>query len=121
MDGGRITVNDQDGVGVVALVGEHDLSTAADVGDALGGLRAAGLVVDLSQTTFLDSSILGVLLAAARDAEQRQAPFAVVIADDPASPPRRIFNLTGLISALPVATDLDAAIAAGRNSSTPTG
>ena len=121
MDGGRITVDDRDGVGVVALVGEHDLSTAADVGDALGGLRAAGLVVDLNQTTFLDSSILGVLLAAARDAEQRQAPFAVVIADDPASPPRRIFNLTGLISALPVATDLDAAIAAGRNSATPTG
>jgi anti-anti-sigma factor len=121
MDGGRITTVDRDGVAVVALVGEHDLSTAPDVGYALRQPRATGLVVDLSQTTFLDSSILGVLLTAARDAEQRQASFAVVISDDPVSAPRRIFDLTGLISALPVETDLAAAVAAGRNSTAPTG
>jgi len=116
MDGGHITVDDQDSVAVVTLVGEHDLSTAPDVGRALRQPRSAGLVVDLSQTTFLDSSILGVLLTAARDAVQRQVSFAIVIPDDPDSAPRRIFDLTGLITALPVQTDLAAAIESGRNS-----
>ena len=116
MDGGRITVDDRDRVAVVALVGEHDLSTAPDVGDALRQPGSAGLVVDLSQTTFLDSSILGVLLTAARDAEQRQVSFAVVVPNDPGSAPRRIFDLTGLTSALPVQTDLAVAVEAGRNS-----
>ena len=119
MDAGHITVDNRDGVAVVALVGEHDLSTAPDVGYALGQPKVAGLVVDLSQTTFLDSSILGVLLAAARDSEQRQASFAVVIPDHPESAARRIFDLTGLISALPVETDLDTAVEAGRNSTAP--
>ena len=121
MEHGRITVDDRDGVAVVALVGEHDQSTAPDVGNALRQQGAAALVVDLKPTTFLDSSILGVLLAAARETEQRQVSFAVVIPDDPASAARRIFDLTGLNSALPVVTDLDAAVDAGRNSTAPAG
>jgi anti-sigma B factor antagonist len=121
MEDGRITVDDRDGVAVVALVGEHDLSTASEVGYALGQPRPAGLVVDLSRTTFLDSSILGVLLTAARESEQRQASFAVVIPENPMSAAHRIFDLTGLISALPVGTDLDTAVEASRNSTAPTG
>jgi anti-anti-sigma factor len=119
MDSGRIMVDERDGMAVVALVGEHDLSTAPDV-DAALKLPKAGLVVDLSPTTFLDSSILGVVLAAARSAEQRQVPFTVVIPDDSGSPARRIFDLTGLASALSVTTDLAAAVDAGNGSTAPT-
>jgi anti-anti-sigma factor len=118
MDSGQIKVDERDGVAVVALVGEHDLSTAPDVDAALRRPKE-GLVVDLSPTTFLDSSILGVVLAVAREAGQRQVPFTVVIPDDSASPARRIFDLTGLASALSVTTDLAAAVDAG-NSTAPT-
>jgi anti-sigma B factor antagonist len=119
MDSGQIKVDQRDGVAVIALVGEHDLSTAPDV-DAALRLPKAGLVVDLSPTTFLDSSILGVVVAVARDAEQRQVPFTVVIPDDSGSPARRIFDLTGLASALSVATDIATAIDGGNSSTAPT-
>jgi anti-sigma B factor antagonist len=118
MDSGRITVDERDGVAVVALVGEHDLSTAPDVEAALR-LPKAGLVVDLSPTTFLDSSILGIVLTAARRAEQRQVTFTVVIPEDSGSPARRIFDLTGLASALSVTADLAAAVGAGDGSTAP--
>jgi anti-anti-sigma factor len=116
MDEARITVDDRHGVTVVALVGEHDLSTALEVSDAFAALTD-GLVIDLSRTTFLDSSILGAVLGAARDAEQRKMPFTVVIPDDPGSAARRIFDLTGLMTTLPVASDVAGAVEARQDGS----
>jgi anti-sigma B factor antagonist len=50
---------------VVRLVGEHDISTAPEVRRALNAASSAPLVVlDLGPTTFLDSTILGVFVAA---------------------------------------------------------
>ena len=118
MNDGQITVEDHGGVAVVALLGEHDLSTAAEVEEALQP-AAAGTVVDLTGTTFLDSSTLGALIAAARECTQRESPFAVVLPDDPSSPARRIFDLTGLISALPVASSVAGAVEAARAGITP--
>jgi len=50
---------------VISLAGEHDLHTAPEVERALRSVIAAGgrtAVVDLTETTFLDSTILSVLL-----------------------------------------------------------
>ena len=46
------------GVAVVSLLGEHDIATADDVRNALASLlhTGAGVVVDLTETTFVDCS-----------------------------------------------------------------
>ena len=62
-------VRGEGGVAVVKLRGEHDLSTAQAVRSALRSAVESGppaVVVDLSDTTFLDSSILGALIGAYR-------------------------------------------------------
>lgn len=64
---GRIeTVRSSAGTTVVALVGDHDMSTAPELRTVLAKAIAdvPGIVVDLSETTFLDSSILHALIEA---------------------------------------------------------
>ena len=51
---------------VVTLLGEHDVATASELRQALRTpTRAAAVVVDLSECTVLDGSIVGVLVGAA--------------------------------------------------------
>jgi anti-sigma B factor antagonist len=55
---------------VLALDGDIDIHTAPRVRDRLAALQAAGstsVVVDLAGVNFLDSSALGVLVAAHRE------------------------------------------------------
>lgn len=64
---GRIeTVRSPSDTVVVRLVGDHDLSTAPELRTVLRKAVADGpeVVVDLSETTFLDSSILHALIEA---------------------------------------------------------
>jgi anti-sigma B factor antagonist len=92
-----------DGELVVSVAGELDLYTAPRLERAL--LEADGAsrtTVDLSRTTFVDSTALHVLLVAARRLDAAGAPF-VVLAPDPNV--RRVFVLTGLDRVLTVAAD----------------
>jgi len=101
----------ESGVKVLALEGEHDIYTAPKLRDKLSGLVDAGpsLIVDLSETTFVDSSILGALLNARQQAIEAGTGFAVCVA--PAAEPavRRVFELTGLTDTLPVLDSLELA------------
>jgi len=70
MNGGRVVLRFADDVPVLTLVGEFDLSNADDIRNAIATVangRGGRIVFDLSETTFLDSTILGVLARAARD------------------------------------------------------
>lgn len=61
-----LTAGDGD-TAVVRLVGDHDLSSAGVVRDALKDVSEHRLVVlDVSRCTFVDSTVLGVLVAAGR-------------------------------------------------------
>ena len=105
------------GLAVLAIKGEHDLSTAPALGQRLDGLIAEGgpIVVDLSQATFVDSSILGVILGARKRAEANGLGFAVSHAKGP-DPVGRVLDITGLRSELPVHEGREqAAAAAVRN------
>lgn len=52
---------------VLHLQGEHDVSSAPDIRTALLGCAAAPLVViDLSRCTFIDSTVVGVLISACK-------------------------------------------------------
>jgi anti-sigma B factor antagonist len=82
---------------LVSLEGEHDLSTAEDLSDKLRAIFRTGttVVIDLSKTTFLDSSTLGVLVQADQYAKEHDCEhFGVVIAED--TPPDRLFALVGI-------------------------
>jgi anti-sigma B factor antagonist len=94
------------GLTVLAIEGEHDLSTAPMLRQRLDGLIAEGspIVIDLSPASFVDSSILGVILDARRRAEGNGLGFAVSHASGP-DPVGRVLDITGLRSELPVYSD----------------
>jgi anti-sigma B factor antagonist len=99
------------GVAVITFKGEHDLNTAPEL---RGRLAAAiedrvPVVVDLSGAAFVDSSILGAVLDARRQAHDRGLGFAVALSDG-AQPVQRVLEVTGLDSTLPVHPSRTAAI-----------
>jgi anti-sigma B factor antagonist len=99
-----------DTVSVVAAHGELDAFAAPDLRAALAELEhEAGVVVDLDAVSFLDSTALGVVVHAAREIEERGDRVLVVL---PRGSARRIFEITTLDRALPVAPGRAEAIAA---------
>jgi anti-sigma B factor antagonist len=92
-----------DGWPIIALSGEHDLSTAPELRARLHDLADSdAVIIDLDQTTFVDSSILGVLVGGLRRARERDVPFCVVLGDGAHPAIRRIFELTGLHDVFPI-------------------
>jgi anti-sigma B factor antagonist len=80
---------------VVSLAGEHDLYTAPKVQEEIRSVIAAGaraIVVDLMETTFLDSTMLHVLLSA-RD-ELRDSGRLLVVTND--ATVKRVFEIAGI-------------------------
>jgi anti-sigma B factor antagonist len=78
-----------------------------------------GLVVDLSEVTFLDSSLLSALIGALRRTRRRGAGLAVVC---PRPSIRRIFELTGLDRVLRLTRDrAEALVLLGRPAPAPAG
>lgn len=82
---------------VVALVGEHDAYSSHRLESELAVLLGEGqhIVVDLRDTSFLDSTTLGVLLSARHEAEHKGLGFALVLAGD-FTQVHQILSLTGL-------------------------
>lgn len=101
----------REGLAVISLEGEHDLGTVADVREAIAGAADAGdaIVIDLGATTFVDSSILGVVLEARRAAEEGDRGFAVGC-EGAAEAVRRVLEVTGLKDELPVYPDRATAV-----------
>ena len=91
------------GLAVLTISGEHDLSTAPNLRRRLDGLLDEGTatVVDLSAASFIDSSILGVILDGRRRAADANVGFAVVHANG-ADAVDRVLEVTGLRAELPV-------------------
>jgi anti-sigma B factor antagonist len=67
-------------VALVVLSGEHELYDALKLRERITSLLDSGrsIVVDLTETVFVDSSIVGVLLEAKRLAAERGAEYSVV-------------------------------------------
>lgn len=84
------------GVCVVAPAGELDLYTSSDFESELSRVISNGaerVVVDLTQTTFIDSTALGVLLGALESLRARGGRLSLVSADEAVL---RVFEVTGL-------------------------
>jgi anti-sigma B factor antagonist len=99
---------------VVVLRGEHDLSTAPDVRAHVEEAVAAGggLVVDLTETGFIDSSILGVLVAGYRSVADADPARRFAVVAVPGSSVTRLFDLVSVSDVLPVYATRAEAIAA---------
>jgi anti-sigma B factor antagonist len=94
---------DDDGSCVIVLTGEHDLSSVEELRAALDQAASARLiVVDLSHTEFIDSAVLGALIASHRRAGEDGRRWALVVGDGSGAAVRRILELTGLDSVMAV-------------------
>ena len=121
MDARAISLDDSHGdVLVVAVAGEQDIYTAPALRERLEqGLTATtGLVVDLSASTFLDSSILGALLEARRQAQENGLGFVVCLGDKPEPGVQRILEITGLVPVFPVVGTLQEGLETARSAAT---
>jgi anti-sigma B factor antagonist len=103
-----------DGFVVVAIRGEHDLSTAPDLRRQIDELVGEGkaTIVDLSAATFIDSSVLGAILDGRRRADEEGVGFAVAQSDSGADAVTRVLDITGLKAELPVHANVAGAVAA---------
>jgi anti-anti-sigma factor len=103
------------GPAVVAVIGEHDLSTAAELGRVIGDAGTSGVVVDLGQTEFIDSAVLRVLIVAQQQAAESGRAFVISLGPTSGHAVRRLFELTGLDRRLVIAPDVAAAVALASN------
>jgi anti-sigma B factor antagonist len=105
-------VNADPGFTVISLRGESDAYSApkirSDLEGALG-TSAAPVLVDLSQATFIDSTVVGILLEGLASSEKLERPLVLLLPDDSAPEVHRLFELTGLASLLPVVSSWDEA------------
>ena len=98
---------------VVALTGEHDLSSVDELIAVLEQATSSpGMVVDLSGTSFIDSAVLGALIASHRGAAASRRGWALVVGKGSGAAVRRILELTGLDAVMPVYAGLGDALAA---------
>ena len=97
---------------VVSLRGEIDAATAPRLGSRLLALAdegKRGVVVDLTEVTFMDSTGIGVLLNALNHFEARHAELVLVCTSDLILRP---FQLTGVADLLNIVESRDQALGA---------
>jgi anti-sigma B factor antagonist len=87
---------------VVSFAGEVDLAVAPELQERLDVLIAGGqttIVVDLLQTTFLDSIALGVLVGALEQCQSAGGELYLVVTE-----PRvlKVLEITGLNETFPI-------------------
>jgi anti-sigma B factor antagonist len=95
---------------VIAVAGEIDLFTAPEFKQRVSSLIDAGrsrVVVDLTETTFIDSSSLGVLIGAHRRLKLRGGALLVVCDSEAIA---KTFKITGLDGVFTLASSVDAAL-----------
>lgn len=93
----QVVVEQDSGVWVLTLRGEHDISVEPSLHEELDRVFAAGstVVVDLSEADFIDSSVLGALIHGHHRASKEPHQIAVVIPDSNTLV-SRLLRMTGL-------------------------
>ena len=102
-----------EGVPVVRLIGEIDMATADEFQDRLLVAltdEAPGLILDLTDTDYMDSSGLKVLFITATRLREIRRGFRLVLPEE--SPVSNLFSVAGAEGALSVDPTVDEAVAA---------
>jgi anti-anti-sigma factor len=101
---------DESDVVVARVTGEIDLASADAVGGELATAvpnRALGLVLDLSGTSYLDSSGVSLVFELAERLRRRQQQFRLVVPEK--APLRRVLKIVNAAGVVPIAETVDAA------------
>jgi anti-sigma B factor antagonist len=102
----RIEERVEEGVPIIAVVGEIDVATAPQLRESLHRLIAQGqatVVLDLLGVTFLDSTALGVLVGGLKRCRELGGELHVVVTD---ARIKKIFEITGLVKVFPIVDTL---------------
>jgi anti-sigma B factor antagonist len=108
----QLHVTERDNASVARIDGEIDVSNAAELAErVMSGMAddASMLVLDLSHTTYVDSSGLRLLFELRRRLGSRRRKLWVVVPAE--APVRRLLSLTRLEDVLPVVASVDDALA----------
>ena len=108
----QASVDYHDAVGVVKLTGEVDIVAAHDLRDRLlGAVRNEdlGLVVDLTDASYIDSVGVSLLFELAEKLTERQLRLAVVLPDGGLV--ARVLGIVNLGSVVEVEPSVDEAVA----------
>jgi anti-anti-sigma factor len=115
VNGGSAKVDYHDAVGVVRLTGEVDISQAQELrGHLLGAVRNEdlGLVVDLTEATYIDSVGVSLLFELADKLAARQLQLAVVLPEGGLI--ERVLTIVNVASVAEIHRDVDDALSAIR-------
>jgi anti-sigma B factor antagonist len=98
MDGCDFSVATELDRAVIRLEGEHEAYTADKLARTIVGLIEEGLdvCIDLRETAFIDSTVIGVLLAASRRAAKSGRSFQLLLGPDTGWPVHRLLEVTRL-------------------------
>ena len=106
-----IATSEADGCTIVAVTGELDIHTAPGLQSAISELIDDGvhdLVIDLTTTEFIDSTGLGVLVAALKKARAHRGSLRLVCSQERLL---KVFRITGLLQDFAIHDSLEAALA----------
>jgi anti-anti-sigma factor len=93
---------------VVRLCGDHDLSTKPRLLHALAGVRrASGVVIDLTECTFVDSTIIAAIMHASRASSAKGPSVSLRLPSD-TSYVYRALSVAGLLDLLPASHRIEA-------------
>jgi anti-anti-sigma factor len=114
---GIVVERAEPGVEVIIVTGEHDISTAPELERRLEVALESGhaVVIDLLGTTFIDSTVLRVLICAREEASERSLGFRCALGESTGHGVRRLLELTGMagrLQAVPTRADAIAAAVA---------
>jgi anti-anti-sigma factor len=99
---------------VVELLGEHDLATSPRLCDLFASLVVANhlVVVDLSETEFIDCSGLDAVVRAYGLAEEHDVEFRLQLGRAPIV--RRMLEISGILERIPSFSTRELALAPAR-------
>jgi anti-anti-sigma factor len=112
-----IVLAEHDGVPVASIRGEVDVSNADELGNQLHALvpnSAPGLVLDLAETTYFDSSGVRLLFDLGERLKRRQQSLRVVVEEG--SFLADLLATINFVVFAPVDVDIGAAVSATRKS-----
>jgi anti-anti-sigma factor len=100
-----------DGIVVVEFNGEHDSSTKAERAELLSRLIDGNVhvVVDVSQSQFIDSTFIHNVLVANRLASERGKTFRLQVGTTPIV--RRALEVSGILDSVSIAYNREGALA----------
>jgi anti-anti-sigma factor len=104
----RIEAEDRGAARLIRVSGEIDLSNAHDTMDAIGGLipnHASLVVVDLSDTAYLDSTGIAMIFRLGERLRYRRQELRLVVPED--APIRAVVELTNIQQVIPVDDVID--------------